>query len=324
MGKARDYIPALRFGNKIMPEDIAGMIGLPSVGNVFYVDAGSGNDSTNSGTSRDDAFKTLTAAYAALTADQDDVVVICASSSTGRTSEAAAITWAKRRTHVVGNGPLRTGWNRQGVSFASTVSTPSLTVSATNCSFTNVIFVNFEDINVLVNVTGDYNTFNYVHFAGIANTTTGADNNGRCVVITDADDVHFNHCMFGIDTVVNSATNTYVELSGASNVARTQFNDCIWSMTGDDAAISWVKFNGGNSSQVYTLFRDCMFLNSRDTTTTLNDGMIVPGAVNGKVIMDNCWFYGATNLTDAEENVYVNAHAVDAQSAGTLIVDANA
>ena len=38
--KYRDNAPALKFGAKIYPEDIAGMIGLPSVGNIWYVDPG--------------------------------------------------------------------------------------------------------------------------------------------------------------------------------------------------------------------------------------------------------------------------------------------
>lgn len=322
--KYRNYAPALMRGAKIYPEDLAGMLGLPSVGNIFYVDPGAGNDSTNSGTTRDDAFATVTQAYAALTADQDDVVVICPSSSTGRTSEAASITWAKRRTHIIGNGPLRQGWNRAGINFAATATTPSFTVSATNCSFTNIIISNFADINVLVNVSAAYNTFNYVHFAGIANATTGADTAGRSLVITEADDNHFNKCMFGVDTVLNSAANAQVELIGNTAVARTQFNDCIFTSVGDDAGIRWVLFTGAYSSEVYTLFRNCLFLNSRGGTTGLTVGITDPASVNGIIFMDNCWFHGATNLSSTVANVYVNANVVDAQSAGTFIVDANA
>ena len=321
MLKARDYIPALKFGAKIMPEDIAGMIGLPSVGEIFYVDPG--KSTSGGGKSADDAFKTLTEAYAAISADNDDVVIIAPTSSTGRTSEAAAITWAKRRTHIIGNGPLRTGWNRAGVSFASTVSTPSFTVSATNCSFTNIIFANFEDINVLVNVSAAYNTFNYCHFAGIANATTGADTAGRSLVITNADDNHFNNCMFGVDTVLNSAANAQVELIGTTACARTQFNNCIWSGTGDDADIRFVLFTGNNSSEIYTLFRNCIFLNTRGTTTTMTVAMTVPGSTNGRVIMDNSWWLGCTDLCDVVTNVYTNNNVVATADAGVLIVHAN-
>lgn len=322
MGHARDYIKALKLGHKIYPEDIAGMIGLPSIGKVFYVDPGAGSNS-NSGTSRKSALATVGAAYEKLTADQDDVIVLCPSSSTGRTTETAAINWAKRRTHLVGNGPLRTGWNRAGMSFNSAVVSPSFTVSATNCSFTNVIIANFEDINVLVNVTAAYNTFNYVHFAGIANATTGADTAGRSLVITEADDNHFNSCMFGVDTVTNSAVNAQVELIGNTAVARTQFNDCIWSVTGDDAGIRFVLFTGAYSSEIYTKFSNCFFLNTRGGTTAMTVGMTVPASVNGRVLIDNSWWLGCTDLADVVTNVYVNNHVVDAGDAGVMIVHAN-
>ena len=314
-------MPALAQGAKILPEDIAGMIGLPSVGNIFYVDPG--KSVSGAGGSADDAYKTLAEAYAAMSADNDDVVIIAPTSSTGRTSEVASIVWAKRRTHIIGNGPLRKGWNRAGISFASTATTPSFKVTATNCSFTNFMIYQPNDINVLVEVTAAYNTFNYVHFAGIANTTTGNDADARCVVLTDVDDTQFNNCMFGIDTVLNSAANALVELVGNTACARTQFNNCIWSTTTDDAGVRHVLFTGAYSSEVYTLFRSCLFLNTRGGTTTMTVAITDPAAVNGKIILDNCWQLGATDFQSTVANVYVNMNVVDAGDAGELIVSAN-
>ena len=320
--KMRDHgCTSLKYGAKIYPEDIAGMIGLPSVGNVFYVDPGV--SVSGGGRTQEDAFKTVAEAYAAMEADNDDVCVIAPSSSTGRTSETSSITWAKRRTHIVGNGPLRKGWNRAGISFASTATTPSFTISATNCSFTNFIFYQPNDINVMVNITAAYNTFNYVHFAGIANTTTGDDTAARCVVVTDVDDTHFNNCMFGIDTVLNSAANAVVELVGNTACARTQFNDCVWSVVCDNAGPRFVLFTGAYSSEVYTLFRNCMFLNTRGGTTTMTVGMTDPASVNGKIIIDNCWWLGCTDLCSTVANVYTNANVVATADAGALIVHAN-
>jgi len=322
MGKASDYIPALKYGNKIMPEDIAGMVGLSSVGEVFYVDPG--KTTSGGGKSADDAYKTLAEAYASMSADNDDIAIIAPTSSTGRTSETASITWAKRRTHVLGNGPARKGWNRAGVSFASTATTPSLTISATNCSFSNIMLYQPNDINVMVNITAAYSTFNNVHFAGIANTTTGDDTAARCVVITDADDTHFNNCMFGIDTVLNSAANAIVELSGATAVARTQFNGCTWSIVCDNAGPRWVLFNGAYSSEVYTMFNDCMFLNTRAGTTTMTVGMTIPASTNGKIIFNNSFWLGATDLCDVVTDVYSSGYAVSgAADQGQLIVHAN-
>jgi hypothetical protein len=321
MAKARDYDKRLANGLKIYPEDIAGMIGLPSVGNIFYVDPG--KSVTGGGRTREDAFKTVAEAYAAMTADQDDVCVIASSSSTGRTNETASITWAKRRTHIVGCGPLRNSWQRNGINFASTATSPSFTVSATNCSFTNIIISNYADINVLVNVSAAYNTFNYVHFAGIANATTGADTAGRSLVITDADDNIFNNCTFGVDTVLDSEANAIVELIGNTACARTQFNSCIFTTTTDDASVRFVLFTGAYSSEVYTLFRNCLFLNTRGGTTTMTVAMTDPVSVNGRIIMDNSWWLGATDLCSTVANVYTNNITPDTNDQGVLVVHAN-
>lgn len=322
MQRAKDYINGLGSVFQIGPEDVAGMVGLPSVGNVYYVDPG--KSVSGGGKSPDDAFKTLAEAKAVMVADNDDVVIIAPTSSTGRTSEAASIDWNLRRTHIVGNGPLRKGWNRAGISFASTATTPSFTVSATNCSFTNFMIYQPNDINVLVNVSAAYNTFNYVHFAGIANTTTGNDTAGRCVVLTNVDDTQFNSCMFGIDTVLNSAANALVELVGTTACARTQFNDCIFTTTTDDAGVRFVLFTGSYSSEVFTMFENCRFLNTRGGTTTMTVGMTVPASVNGKVLLNNSFWLGCTDLCDVVTNVYQSNAAVSAAAdSGQYIVHAN-
>ena len=105
-GAAR-YIPALARGHKIFPENIAGALGLPSVGNIWYVDPGAGSNTANAGKDPNDAYATVAKALSSATADNDDVVVIAGTSATGRTAETAVVTWNKRRTHLMGNGAPR-------------------------------------------------------------------------------------------------------------------------------------------------------------------------------------------------------------------------
>lgn len=293
--KYSNYAPALRHGAKIYPEDIAGMIGLPSVGNVYYVDPGV--TSSGGGRSQEDAFKTVTEAYNAMVADNDDVCVIAPSSSTGRTSETATLTWAKRRTHIVGNGPLRNGWNRAGIGFSSAVTTPSMTISANNCSFTNFMIYNSNDVNVLVNHTGDYNTFNYVHFAGIANATTGDDTAGRCLVLTGSDDNQFNSCTFGIDTVASSAANAQIEL--ASGSARNAFSNCLITHWSDNAGSFFVIADGTNDIDRYVLFDHCWFHNPIHSGGTNNTVAMNLGAdIGGAVFLWDSFLTGATDWAD--------------------------
>lgn len=281
---------------KIFPENIAGTLGLPSVGNIFYVDPG--KSVSGGGKTQEDAFKTLAEAYAVMSADNDDVVIIAPSSSTGRTSETASITWAKRRTHIVGNGPLRNGWNRAGISFSSAVTTPSMTISANNCSFSNFMIYNDNDVNVLVNSTGDYNTFNYVHFAGIANATTGDDTAARCLVLSASHDNKFNNCQFGIDTVLRSAANATLEF--ASGSARNEFRGCKFVAQCDNAGVFHVLANDAATIDRYVLFDHCLFHNAgANSDSTVQTVAMNLGAASGaSVLLWDSWLFGATDWAD--------------------------
>lgn len=315
MGKARNYISALKYGHKIYPEDLAGMLGLPSVGNIFYVDPGTGDDTANSGTSRADAFATLSRAYTALTADQDDVVVMCGSSSTGRTTETAAITWAKRRTHVIGNGPLRKLNPRNGISFSSAVVSPCFTLSATNCSFTNITIATFEDINVLVNITADYNTFDHVHFQGIGNATAGDDTAARVITITGAGENLFSNCTIGLDTVARSAANASLEVTGSC--ARNQFTNCDFPIWADNSGALIVIATTGNCTERWLKFDHCMFFNPTTIggATGITKIMDTAATSNGMILLDGCGQFGATDWADDFTNVYsINTPTVPTQA----------
>lgn len=310
MSNARDYIPALRYGAKILPSDLAGMIGLPSVGNIFYVDPTAGSDTANSGTEAGDAFATVGHALSAMSADNDDVVIIAGTGSTGRTTETAAINWNKRRTHIVGNGPMRKINPRNGIGFPALGGDVCFTVSATNCSFTNISIASFTDNNVLVDVTADYNTFDYVHFQGIANDTTGDDTAARSLRFTGAGEIIVSNSTIGVDTVTRSTTNASFEATGSC--ARNQFINCDFPMYADNAGPVFVKAATGNCNERFLKFDGCLFLNAVDgSSTTLTVGMDVGATGNGVIFMRDCWMRGATDMCDTYTNVYVTNPTVN-------------
>lgn len=316
MGKARDYSPALAEGHKIYPEDLAGMLGLPSVGNVFYVDPGTGSDS-DSGTTRTSALATVGAAYDKLTADQDDVVVICGSTSTGRTAETAVITWAKRRTHIVGNGPLRKVNPRNGIgaSYSGGSTTPVFKVTATNCSFTNISIASFTDNDILVEVTAGNNTFNNVHFQGIGHATPAGETGARCLLITGAGENEFYNCVFGLDTVTRTAANATVEITGSS--ARNRFVGCDFVVFTSDAGVVHVKADTGNAFERFLLFENCLFLNADlDSSTALTVNMDLSATGNGTVFLKDSWSKGATDWTNTFSHLFVTMPLADTDEGG--------
>lgn len=199
----RDYLPALKFGHKIGPQDVAGMVGLPYIGNVFYIDPSGGSDSAG-GKSIDDAFASVATAYGSMTSGDHDVAIIVPTGGTGRTSESTAITWGKRFAHLIGNAAPTVQDARAGISFATG---GSLSVTENGCIFKSLTFNGTADINVPVTVSGDYNAWIGVDFKGSLNDTTGDDTAARALYLNGAQENTFVACTLGADTYNRSAAN---------------------------------------------------------------------------------------------------------------------
>jgi len=280
---------------KIMPENLAGILGLASVGNIWYVDPG--KSVTGGGGSREDAFLTVAEGLAAATADNDDVILITPSSSTGRTAEATAINWNKRRTHLIGaTAPLASD-SRAGMSFGSAVVSPCLTISTRSCIFKNLTISQMNDVNVLVNATSGYNYFERVHFAGMGNATTGDDTAGRVFVFNGSDENTFNGCYFGLDTVIRTAANYTLEFAASKNNSNNVFNNCIFTMIADADAPRHV-FVANSGLNRFAIFDSCFFIDNSDITTgtTQTDVMDTASGTDqgGVLILKDCMNVGST------------------------------
>jgi len=319
MGKARDYIPALKFGHKIMPEDLAGMLGLPHVGNIYYVDPTAGNDTSNSGTSQNDALATVYAAEDKCVSGQHDVVIIAPTGGTGRTAETKSIVWDKRFTHLIGSAAPVSLDVRAGMSFGSGATSPSMTISSNGCIFKNITMAQFNDVNVLVSLTGNQNSFQGVHFAGMGNATTGDDTAGRCLVLTGAEENRFSDCTFGLDTVARSTTNATVELASAST--RNVFVGCRFVAYADNAGALFVKAASAADVDRYAIFEKCLFHNAvNSAATTMTTAMSIHAAVGGTIILEDSWLHGATDWSDDFTAVYLSSVKPDTDEGGILVV----
>ncbi len=249
----RDYIPALRYGAKILPSDIAGMVGLPYVSNIIYVDPSNGNDG-RSGSALGEAVATVARAYALTTANKHDVVVIVPTGGTGRTAETTAITWAKRFTHLVGNAAPTAQDIRAGISFGTG---GSLAISENGCMFKSLTFNGSTDINVPVTISGHYNSFAGVDFKGSLNATTGDDTAARALYINAGQENYFGGCTFGGDTIMRSAANATIEFANAAS--RNVFEDCRLIAAIDAATPVHVKFTGTSAIDRWIEFKNTSF-----------------------------------------------------------------
>ena len=251
MLRARDYNPAVTQGAKWLPSDLAGIIGQPHVGNIYYVDANSGSDSAG-GKSWEDAFITLAAAEDVCTTNNYDVVIV-APAGTSATAETGTITWDKNHITVVGGtAPTMIG-QRARISFDTDATDPCFSITGHGNRFMNMKWSTAQASNdVLISMTGDRNYFSNVHMAGICHTTTGDDATARNLVLTGSHENTFDGCIIGEDTAARSAANANLELAGAS---KNTFNDCMFLMnadsntalhvvsTGTTGASGWNRFN---------------------------------------------------------------------------------
>lgn len=311
----KNYVPALKYGAKILPNDLAGQLGLPYVGSIFYVDPNSGNDTANSGTEGTDALKTVAAAYAKCTSGKHDVVIIAPSGGTGRTTETTAITWAKRFTHLVGASAPLVQDHRSGINFGTG---GSLTISENGCLFQNLTFFSSADIDVTVTVTGDYNSFLGVDFKGTYNATSIGSTPWRALVLTGAEENLFEGCTIGGDTYTRSAANVSLELTAAST--RNVFSNCFFPMQTDDADVEFVRADSAADIDRFVWFRNCVFHNAvLSSSTTMTIAMSIHAAVGGTVIVDGCSVLGVTDWADDYTAVYgCNMPDITAANAGFM------
>jgi len=312
MLKYRDYAPALRFGAKIMPNDIAGMIGLPYIGNIFYIDPINGLD-TNAGTEQNNAFKTLTAAYAATTDNHHDVIVIVPGGpGTGEpyaTVETTSLTWSKNLTHLVGNVAGTPLSSRARVSTATAGLSPFITISGQGNSFHNVQFIsNATTDYITVRVSSNRNFFENVHFA---NTNAVAHDNAGAAALElyGAQENYFVNCTIGADTVSRTAANANLRLTlGSDTVARNVFDGCIFPMMADADAPLFIKQPDSVGMDRWNMFRGCQFINCIGSTSTQQtNAFSVHATPGGLLVLQDCIKIGATGWSDNLTNVYLLA-----------------
>ena len=258
MLKARDYFPAVgTYGAKWLPQDIAGMLGLPHVGNIFYVDPANGSDTANNGKSQDKALATVYAAEAKLTDYNHDVVILVPGAN-GASQESAAITWDKNYAHLIGNAAPTAIGMRARVDFITDETDPCMTISGSGCRFINVKLETTQASNdVLINMTGDRNYFNNVMFQGISNATAGDDATARCLTLTGSHENTYDGCTFGNDTIQRSTTNATIDFAGAS---KNLFRDCLFMMNADNVGPVHVKSTGATGCSGFNEFMNARFI----------------------------------------------------------------
>lgn len=232
----------------------------------------------NDGLSRNRAKRTLAGALAAATADKNDTILWMSSGdSAAETSDDqdASLAWNKDLVHLVGVSLNKYGQRcRMTNTAAATGVTPLFDVSANGCVFKNFqAFLGGDVTNLVgVNVSGNHNYFENVHFAGMGSADIAGAAGATSLKLTGGSENVFKNSIIGLDTIERDADS----------------NGELW-------------FDGGASRM---WFEDCFFttyLSADNQTVTVNDGT----AIDRTIVFKRCCFFAkSTNKAVAQTTVF--------------------
>lgn len=289
-------------------------------GNVFYLDTVHGSDG-NDGKTPKTAFQSLAVAYAALTANQNDILYFIPGATAATIT--SAITWSKSYTHFIGLSAETQIGPRCRVN-TTTAMTPMITWSANGCMVKGIQFSNNHSHAtagaVCFKLTGARNNFEFCQFQGLGALGV-VDNSHRAFVIESSDaENRFENCTFGADTVDGGTAANYVmEFTGTSNTARNQFVDCFWLGNGS-ANSAFIKADGVANLSSFQYFKNCMFLNNvNGALDEMTQGFVLTNNPGGVFIFDNCLVYGAATLESTNSGLIFGRNAYAAATTDSAV-----
>ena len=319
--KARDFIPALKYGAKIISDDLENA-GITTFGTVYWVDATDGLD-TNDGLTSKSAFKTIAKANATVTSGAHDVILLSANAAHVQT---AMITVSKSRVHFVGLG-LRDG--AMGMGARARITMDDTVVAA--------------DLGVMKN-TGVGNTFSNIKFDSgttLATSLYGVLEGGEYAVYTNCEIV--KHSLLtttdAADLVANGDSTQYINcyigttgytgtsgaiiranvlftqaLAGAGLIARDNyFEHCIFARRAGHVNNRLVYWAAATDIERLCIFDNCIWYNVLDAAAA-PDKMVAGGAAltGGSVLCINPTFIKATKLATGDASIFVTGAATGA------------
>ncbi len=273
---------------------------------VYIVDTVNGSDN-NPGTSIKSPLASLEAAYALTVADQHDVVIMLAG-DTGN-ALAAAITWSKDHTHLIGwSGNLPGMGQRVRVTGSTSTDLSVLvTFSGNGCIVRNVQFFNGGDADAdagAVIVSGSRNEFTNCFFAGMGHATPAARAGSYSLSVTGSEN-YFDKCTIGLDTIVRAAANSELLLSGVRN----EFHDCKFISDSVTSGKFLVAVDNSGGDLRYNYFSgECMFYNySENWATGIANAFDMPaaGSTHYVILGPQCFLVGVgLGWADTVTHVY--------------------
>lgn len=323
-----------------------GMGGAPFfTGNWYFVDAVNGSNGATG--SADDPLATVYAAYAKMTAGNNDVCVIVGDGSTAATQRLSlanaqavtssattgTLTWAKNACHLIGmTAPTKFG---QRARFAPPTGTYTqatfgsgnfIVVSATGCYFANFsVFNGFStggNNQIAWTDSGGRNFYYNIAFQGAADDASAQSTSSRSLLLTGSTGENtFVNCTFGTDTVTRTVANSTIEF--ASGSPRNRFINCDWLFQTSASTPLGIITSAAAAMDRNQVFDNCNFINNVQSTSTTMSGLSTLAASSGGLLlMKNCTLVGITEFgTDATSRgqIYIDGGTVTAATSGIAV-----
>jgi hypothetical protein len=293
--------------------------GMFTNGKAFFVDPYRGGDS-NRGTETYHPKASVKSALSAARTGHNDVIYLVSYTNTLATTAdflTSTLLWNKDSTHLIGIDSGNHAFQRSTIRPAQTATAasvaPLVNVSASNCRFENISFIN--DLNAAaavgaVYVSGNRNCFKNCHIGGNAGGSTADVATQYSLYLYGAQENLFDGCTIGMDTVSRSSQRyeIYFNKNASSDgTARNVFRNCVIYTYATSTAMTWITY-AASAVDRFNLFENCIFVNTGTSSLASGFSISATGSPAGILILKGCSLVGAT--------------ASEASASGALYYDA--
>lgn len=270
------------------------------------------------GVPADQLFTSLPTAYAALTANRNDTLIVAPGSYT----LTAAFTWGKDYTHMISAAPFIPVNQRSRFSSTTAALSPLLTFSGDGCLMKGIMWsqdgshATTAAINCLM--TGDRNRLEYVTFRNLG-ALAYVDNSMRNLKITSSNgENYYKHCTIGADSIdMATGAGCAIEYAG-TNTARDTYYKCNI-LSGGSANATFLTA-GASATTAWTKFEDCDFINNvLGDMDPLTQGFSIAGGNGYFLLAGETSVTGAATLETSNTGMILGRNAIAAATSNTYV-----
>jgi len=296
-----------------------------------YRTTSNGASDGNDGLSPRRALKTVfgtNGAFSKCRDNKNDVIVMIASGeSAAETTEDITETaeWNKDLVHLVGMSRNKYG-QRCRFNNTGTAITPMIDITGSGCVFANFQAFCGGDSGNLVNVevSGNHNYFENIHFAGMGDATAADTAGATSLKVNGGSENVWKDCIIGLDTVERDA-DSKGELWFDGGASRMWFEDCLFT-TYLSADNQTVTVEDGTAIDRTIVFKNCLFFaKSTNKGTAQTTVFSIPAISQGAILLMDSYAASDGGAVDWDSGdrgiIWNNAVASAASAAGGILTN---